>query len=105
MKTITVQELKERLENPAPGKSILIDVRSPDEYAEGHIPSAINRPIGGLAIYEEALRAYDHVYVHCLTGGRSGRVCARLSEIGLPDASSVEGGVTAWAAAGYPVER
>ena len=52
-----------------------------------------------------ALRAYDHVYVHCLTGGRSGRACARLSEIGLPDASSVEGGVTARAAAGYTVER
>ena len=105
MKTISVKELKELLENPAPGKSILIDVRSPEEYAGGHIPSAVNRPIGSLAIYEEALRAYNHVYVHCLTGGRSGRVCSRLNEIGLPDARSVEGGVTAWEAAGFPVER
>jgi len=105
MKTISVQELRERLKNPASGTSILIDVRTPEEFAEGHIPSAVNRPIGSLAIYEAALCAYDHVYVHCLTGGRSGRACARLNEVGHPDARSVEGGVTAWSSAGYTVEK
>jgi len=106
MKTISVQELKERLDHPDPDeKSILIDVRTVGEYADGHIPSAVNRPLDKLAIYEDALRAYDHVYVHCRTGGRSGQACARLNEIGLPDVWNVEGGVTAWEEAGFPVER
>ena len=105
MKTISVQELKERMENPVPGKSILIDVRSPDEFAAGHTPGAVNRPVEKLAIYEEALRAYDHVYVNCFSGGRSGAACARLAEIGLTDVQNVEGGMMLWKRAGFPVER
>lgn len=105
MHSITVDELKERLDHPNPGETFaVIDVRSPEEYASGHIPGALNRPIEKIALYEEALRAYDRVYVNCFSGGRSGQVCARLDQIGLTNASNVEGGMMLWKRAGYPVE-
>lgn len=105
MKTITVEELKELLDHPNPDeKSIVVDVRSLEEYQAGHIPGAVNRPIEKLEIYEEALRAYDHVYVNCFSGGRSGMACARLEQLGLPDVRNVEGGMMLWKRAGYPVE-
>lgn len=105
MNTITVEELKELLDHPNPDeKSIVIDVRSLEEYQAGHIPGAVNRPIEKLEIYEEALRAYDHVYVNCFSGGRSGMACARLAQSGLKDVRNVEGGMMLWKRAGYPVE-
>lgn len=105
MRTISVEELKQALDNPVPGeKSVVVDVRSPEEYAAGHIPGAVNRPVEKLAIYEEALKAYDHVYVTCFSGGRSGMACARLDAIGLKDVRNVEGGMMLWKRAGHPVE-
>ena len=106
MNSMTVEELKEAMEHPAPGeRTILIDVRSPEEFAAGHVPGAVNRPVDKMAIYEDALRAYDRVFVNCFSGGRSGAVCARLEEIGLRDVRNVEGGMMLWKRAGFPVER
>ena len=105
MKTISVQDLHNNLADEEHMKSaIIIDVRTPEEHAEGHIPGAQNRPIDKLDLYMEALKSYETVYVHCLTGGRSGKACEAFDAAGSINAYNIEGGVTAWKEAGYPVE-
>lgn len=105
MKTITVQELHEKMRiSEAMQGSIVIDVRTPEEYAQGHIPTAVNKPLDKLALYEDALKMYDKVYVHCRTGGRSSRACERLAQIGHEEVYNILGGVEAWQQAGYNVE-
>jgi len=81
----------------------VIDVREPDEWADGHIPWAIHVPLGTVP---DQLDRFDGspTYVVCRSGGRSGRACAFAADQGL-DATNVVGGMLAWAEAGFPIER
>jgi len=96
MKSITVQELREREGVP------LIDVREPDEFAAGHVPGAVNLPMSTIGERLEELPdgAFD---VICAVGGRSSRVVQALEARGY-DATNVDGGTNEWIAQGFPVE-
>ena len=96
MKSITVQQLRERTDVP------LIDVREVDEFAAGRVPGAINIPMSVIGERLEELPdgAFD---VICAVGGRSGRVVEALEARGY-DVTNVEGGTNGWIAAGFPVE-
>lgn len=97
MKSITVQELRERDGVP------LIDVREVDEFAAGHVPGAVNLPMStiGDRLAELPDGAFD---VICAVGGRSGRVVQALEARGY-DATNVDGGTNEWIAQGFAVER
>ena len=97
MKSITVQQLRER-----PGRP-LIDVREVDEFANGHVPGAVNLPMSTLGDHLDQLpdEPFD---VICQVGGRSARVVDALSARGY-DVTNVDGGTGEWVAAGFPVER
>jgi len=97
MKSITVQELREREGVP------LIDVREPDEFAAGHVPGAVNLPMSTIGERLEELPdgAFD---VICAVGGRSSRVVQALEARGY-DATNVDGGTNEWIAQGFPVEQ
>ena len=97
MKSITVQELRERSGVP------LIDVREVDEFAAGHVPGAVNLPMSTIGEHLDELPdgAFD---VICQAGGRSARVVQALAARGY-DATNVDGGTGEWIAAGYPVEQ
>jgi rhodanese-related sulfurtransferase len=97
MKSITVQELHERVDVP------LIDVREPDEFAAGRVPGAVNLPMSTIGEHLDELPdgAFD---VICAVGGRSGRVVEALEARGY-DATNVDGGTNEWIASGFPVER
>jgi len=96
MKSITVQQLRDRDEVP------LIDVREADEFAAGHVPGAVNLPMSVLGGRLDELPdgAFD---VICQVGGRSARVVQALEARGY-DATNVDGGTGEWAAAGFPIE-
>jgi rhodanese-related sulfurtransferase len=96
MKSITVQQLRERSDVP------LIDVREVDEFAAGRVPGAINIPMSVIGERLDDLPdgAFD---VICAVGGRSGRVVEALEARGY-DVTNVDGGTNGWIAAGYPVE-
>lgn len=84
----------------------VIDVRTPGEYAGGHVPGAVNVPLG-FAVTDPALSALDKsqpVYVICQSGGRSARASDQLAAAGF-HAVNVEGGTGAWIAAGHEVEK
>ncbi|MBI4198844.1 MAG: sulfurtransferase [Chloroflexi bacterium] len=85
----------------------LVDVRTAEEYQEGHIPGFQWVP-GGQAIQRTdeivAVRA-GHVILACDGRARAGVVAWWYKEMGLPNVSVLDGGATAWARAGLPLEK
>lgn len=79
----------------------VVDVREPDEWAQGHIAHATLVP---LATVPQHLDAFDGAptYLVCRSGARSGRACDFLRSQGV-DAVNVTGGMIAWSGAGYEV--
>jgi len=83
---------------------LLIDVRTAEEYAGGHVPGAKNVPLDQLAsrLAELGTPAAE-VYVICQSGRRSAQASATLAEKGLRPVN-ITGGTSAWSAAGYATE-
>ncbi|MFD1658706.1 rhodanese-like domain-containing protein [Streptomyces caeni] len=85
----------------------VIDVRTPGEYASGHLPGALNIPLDAV---ERALPDIRHaaergdVLVVCASGARSENACRLLAEHGIPTAT-LAGGTGAWAAAGHDLHQ
>ena len=98
MKTMTVRELKNALEQ---GDVCLIDVREPEEYAEMSIPGAHLIPLSTFSCDQLPVGVNKFV-IHCRSGKRSEMACTRiLAEQPELDVSNLEGGILAWKAAGF----
>lgn len=94
------------------GEAVVIDVREPAEFAQGHLPGAINLPRG---VLEFQIRAHPAVagrtagspalplLLYCLTGGRSALAADSLGQLGFEDVRSLAGGLQAWRNAGLPL--
>ena len=87
--------------------AVVVDVREPDEFAQGHLPDAINLPAGKLAERVGEIEKYKDkpVIVCCAAGMRSSRACRELGKQGFARLHNLDGGVDAWVAAGYPVKK
>ena len=85
----------------------LIDVRTPGEFAAGHIEGAYNVPLDLLREHREELRHHldETVVLICRSGGRAAQADQALVEAGLPNLRVLAGGMVAWEAAGAPVRR
>ena len=103
-KTIDVHELK-NLRTNQPDLCI-IDVREQTEWNEKHIPGALHIPKDSLTDQiTSIIPDKNHpIYLHCKGGTRSLWAAERLIEKGYSNASSINGGITAWAESGYPIE-
>ncbi|MER5281150.1 rhodanese-like domain-containing protein [Streptomyces sp. NPDC002809] len=100
--TLTTSAVRERLHT-----LVVIDVRTPGEYAGGHLPGAHNIPLDHLEHALPALReaaARSDLLVVCASGTRSQHAGTTLSRSGIP-AASLEGGTAAWASAGEELHR
>ncbi|MEV5753913.1 rhodanese-like domain-containing protein [Actinoallomurus sp. NPDC052308] len=100
--TMTPQQLHSRL-----GDLTVIDVRSPGEYAGGHIAGAHNIPLDQLQPALSVLRAAAErggLALVCASGARSQTACDRLAAAGIP-AVTLVGGTSAWAQDGRPLDR
>jgi rhodanese-related sulfurtransferase len=86
------------------GGATLIDVREQDEWDAGHAPTAQLLPMSVLRDRIDELPTDTQLLIVCHSGGRSLRVTDLLLKSGY-DAVNVMGGMTAWAAAGGPVEQ
>ncbi|MFF7357238.1 rhodanese-like domain-containing protein [Streptomyces filipinensis] len=85
----------------------VVDVRTPGEYAGGHLPGAFNIPLGRLDRALADLRSvagYGDILVVCASGVRSETACRVLAENGVT-AATLAGGTSAWAAQGYALHR
>jgi rhodanese-related sulfurtransferase len=86
---------------------VVLDVRSPDEFAAGHVPGAINIPHDQLAARLDELPAAagEEVVVHCQRGGRASKAEAVLRDAGYENVRDLDGHWEAWEAAGLPVAQ
>ncbi len=95
VRRITPVELNALLDS---GPQLVIDVREPREFAVGHLPGAVNIPLGMLRErLGEVPAGAEPVFV-CRSGGRSLRACSLALDGGVSSASNLEGGMLAWAA-------
>ncbi|QHJ71067.1 rhodanese-like domain-containing protein [Planococcus halotolerans] len=93
MKTITTDELQQRIES---GEQLnIIDVREAEELAAGMIPGAKHIPLGEIEDRAGELDSGQPYYMVCRSGARSGRASDYLNEQGI-DATNVEGGMLSW---------
>ena len=80
----------------ADGSIYLIDVRTDDEYASGHIPGSIHLPLHRIENVLEAVPDKDaRVFVYCLSGARSHQACIQLARLGYSDVTNI-GGIAQW---------
>ena len=84
--------------------AFVLDVRQPDEWAAVHIPGATLIPLGDLPSRLAEVPKDQRVVVVCHSGNRSAKGRDVLLGAGYPSVTSMAGGMTAWAAAGYPTE-
>jgi len=83
---------------------IVIDVRTREEYASGHIPGALNIPFDQVAERISEIDAPHGVALYCMIGPRARKGEAALLGAGYTSVLHIEGGLAAWKAAGLPVE-
>lgn len=87
--------------------ALLLDVREPGEYQEGHAPGSTLIPLGQLESRLQEIRAFASrpVAVICRSGRRSARAAEILSRAGFTQVYNVQGGMNAWEAAALPMIR
>ncbi len=83
------EELKKKEDIPG---SLLIDVRSKEEYKKGHIPKSINIPVDDIFDIDKITEDKDtYIFVYCLSGARSRKAVSRLHMFGYKNAKSIGG--------------
>ena len=122
---LSPQELASLLEANPNGKPQLLDLRPPEAYADGHIPSAIHLDLWGVSLIDTdpaPLKAFMWMIEHVLavhgvdaatpvvvydeqSGVRAARAFWFLEHFGHPSVRLLDGGFNAWLAAGLPVTR
>jgi rhodanese-related sulfurtransferase len=103
--TISVHELKSRLDNDA---SInIIDVREDHEWQESRIPGALHMPKDQISELIDSQISDRNIplYLHCRGGVRSLYAANSLRQMGYTEIYSIDGGIMEWEQNGYPVER
>jgi hydroxyacylglutathione hydrolase len=82
-------------------KFILLDVRAPLEFEDGHIEGAINIPVADLRERHAELKKKDATILICSSGNRSSLGVSILRQHGFKNLYNVAGGMTGYSAAGY----
>jgi glyoxylase-like metal-dependent hydrolase (beta-lactamase superfamily II)/rhodanese-related sulfurtransferase len=100
-----VSDLKQILTS-LPDDEIVIDCRTPDEYTAGHIPGAINIPMGKELEQMGKLHDYSKIYLYCHSGRRSQAMFTSLSGKGLENVVCLgSSGMAEWKKLGFDVEN
>ena len=89
------------------GKTMLVDVRSTEEFAAGHLRDAKNIPLADLSARIGELEKFKSktVVVVCQSGARADKAAKVLGSAGFTDVFSLDGGQPAWIAAGLPITK
>jgi sulfur dioxygenase len=84
---------------------LIIDNRTAEEYAEGHVPGSVNLPFGEEAEHVETLKKYTKAYIYCRSGRRAQTAFTNLSLAGVENLVCISHtGMPDWIDAGYPVD-
>jgi rhodanese-related sulfurtransferase len=83
----------------------LIDVREPDEFAEGRLPGAVNIPLSELEGRFAEIGRDAPVVLVCARGGRSAMAAEYMAAQGYSALYNLEGGTLGYARAGHPLQK
>jgi rhodanese-related sulfurtransferase len=103
--SISQQEVLRRIGQA--GAPLLLDVRTPEEFASGHVPGAVNIPYDAVEERSAELSAHrdQEVVVYCEKGGRAAKASRSLADAGFRSILHLDGDMSGWRAAGLPVEQ
>lgn len=91
---ISTQELKQRMDK---GENLtVIDVREPWEYAEGHVPGSILRPVGQIRNWAKEFDQENELILICRTASRSAVAYQFLQAMNFKNLRNVSGGIITW---------
>ena len=112
MSTLTISsidpaDLQRRLASTP--SAVVLDVRTPVEFAEVHVPQAVNEPLDSLnpkaLAAEGRVNREEPLYLLCRSGARAQKAAEKFAQEGFKNPIVVEGGMLAWIAADLPVTR
>src|SRR6478736_3438295 len=100
VKTIDVTSYSEKIK--ATPNAQILDVRTPEEYATGHIENSdnVNFLSDSFVLRTDKYDKTKPVFVYCKSGGRSAKAADKLSELGFTTIYNLDGGMLKWEAAG-----
>ncbi len=90
-----------------PTDLVILDIRTPEEFAAGHLAGAINIDYYATD-FEDQLRGLDldvPYVMYCNSGNRSGNTLPLMDSIGFAEVYELDGGIQAWFSAGQPIEQ
>ena len=102
--TISVDDAAALVDDP-PADLVVLDVRTPEEFAEGHLDGAVLVDFYD-ADFADQLAGLDPdvpYLVYCRSGNRSGQTLPVMEQLGFSSAVDIDGGIVAWSGAGLPV--
>jgi rhodanese-related sulfurtransferase len=84
---------------------VVLDIRTPEEYAQGAIDGAVNIDFyaSDFASQLDQLDKSTPYVVYCRSGNRSGQAMDTFADLGFTDVTEIEGGLVNWYDAGFPV--
>jgi len=103
--SVSADELRQLMD--ANAEILVLDVRSPNEHAVGHIAGAVNIPHNEIGARLSELADYrdKHVSICCWAGGRADIAKQALREAGFTSLLDLRGHMAEWERLGFPVER
>jgi rhodanese-related sulfurtransferase len=90
-----------------PTAPLLLDVRTPEEFAEGRVAGAVNIPVGDLASRLAELEPHRErgIVTYCRSGRRATQATDILREAGYGKVAQMDGSIERWAAESRPLQR
>ncbi len=108
LEDINAQEAFELIErNQENPNFVILDIRTPEEFNEGHIENAINIDFYS-ETFQEDLDKLDKnktYFIYCRSGNRSGRAMSIMKELGFKEVYNLSVGIKEWIAEGFPVVK
>lgn len=98
------KDFKERMEK---GDVVVLDVRTPAEFSDGHLPGALNIDVKNESFSSRIseLDSSKTYLLYCRSGNRTKTAVGIMKEAGFKNLIEMKGGYPDWEAAGYPVEK
>lgn len=110
VKTINMADFKMAIDRKDVG--VLVDVREPDEFADGYIGGAVNVPRGLIEFtiwthvgFPDKIDMGRKLTLYCKTGGRCALAAKTLQDLGFTNVAAVDMKLEDWVKAGYPLVK
>ena len=104
IRDISANNLANQLER---SDMLILDVRTPQEYAAGHVPSAINMPHTSVKSQLEKLQEYKDktIVIYCKSGRRAAMARQTLTDAGFKQLLHLDGDMDGWQLGNFPIEK